>query len=238
MAARAPRGPGLVRLRVVKRREIAERARTLGYRRARRRESAFRQPRRPVRASGAVRLQEAKRERGREERFLHPIRGDQRPKRGGGSGATVGEAKAWRGLGARGRASGAERANPLIKKRDGRNPPWRGRSALSIRPTHDSRLSTHTQGGLRPRQRGPAAARGRRLRPGRTGRERERQRPARSGRGGGPPLSAVPTLRRGAGRAPDGRARTPKRIRSFPSTSGRARGPAGFKHITKRRKRN
>ena len=70
-------------------------------------------------------------------------------------------------------------------------------------------------------------------------RERERDGPARPGRGGGSPYLARLSE---PGGPPCGRERLPLRTESkdttITSTSGRARLPAGFKHITKRRKRN
>ena len=70
-----------------------------------------------------------------------------------------------------------------------------------------------------------------RERDGETNRQRTRSAvTSRRGRRGGRPESP-------ARRSPSARPRRPQR-RARPTTSGRARGPAGFKHITKRRKRN
>ena len=50
-------------------------------------------------------------------------------------------------------AAPAGRSSALGARGPGRNPPWRGRSAFSIRPTHDRRLSSHRKRAPNP---GPA----------------------------------------------------------------------------------
>ena len=197
MAARAPRGPGLVRLRVVNNEKSPD-ARSSGARAPARRRRTGRAPRGRV---GRGARQEAA---GRREEQVSSERNSVPSRRAAPAGLSP------------------DRTAP----REGRNPPWRGRSALSL-----SAPPTIAGCPSRPSER---AGRGEPHESAPPETDVHGSREMTSGRLEG---SAPPPRRQTPGGSPPRRSNE-RDTNPITSTSGRARGPAGFKHITKRRKRN
>ena len=241
MAARTPRGPGLVRLRVEtdRNRSLSERGGATALAPG---GGGRGLPGRPPGGRGTPRTtvpRNGRRAEGRVERAASPRRGGSpRPRRSRprSPGESTGELHGGRAGGRRGADRGRRRRRPRTEVP--RIPTMRVRRGASGR-VRAGRGRTGTRARGRPACRTlPAGTNGagRRTGPDRTedgdgaavlpAREAGRRLPAPGGcRCASPPARAA-TLPGVGGTN-----------RDF-STSGRARGPAGLKHITKRRKRN